>query len=86
MRINVKDIVNNPSKHIVIKQIDGKDTICYSQQFVAFLEQSEKLFDVVPKIGDAMEQYRDSLGNCDLAIGAEKCIDIFNENTLFLSD
>ena len=43
-KTEILNIVNEPSKHIQIVKIDGKDSIVYSSKFVEFLEAVPEMF------------------------------------------
>lgn len=54
-KTEILNIVNEPSKHIQIVKIDGKDSIVYSSKFVEFLESVSEMFtkaDMVAMLTD----------------------------------
>lgn len=90
-KTEILNIVNEPSKHIQIVKIDGKDSIVYSSKLVELLEliptmlTKDDMVAMLDKIRDEIEQIADEEQKHDekWAVGlryAVKIIDKYRES------
>lgn len=69
-KTEILNIVNEPSKHIQIVKIDGKDSIVYSSKFIELLEliptmyTKDDMIGILKEIRDEASNIRSTIWNC----------------------
>ena len=68
-KTEILNIVNEPSKHIQIVKIDGKDSVVYSSKFVELLELIPTMLtraDMVDMLTELKNKFIDKSWNIDM--------------------